>query len=309
MDIAKYIGQFLLKNHFCYIHGLGNMELRKKPANFDGSTLHAPAYEVVVTPGGSIDDNLANFIATNEFISISKASNALRDFSTYARAELNEGNDVIIPNIGKYHEDNGKITFITDANLQYTPQGIPALKTSRRIEEERQAVKNTAPGDMPSYKGPVSTPSKYSFLENVNWMKVGIAAVAAIILLAGAIAGYFYIRHRNSHLNADTPVIRTVPVQYTDTVMKQPDSAAMAAAALNAQHTYLFIIEDFKTLKKAASKVMLLRSYGHNDVQAVTRDSSIYYVVLPVKCNAADTIKIMDTLSRYYGYPGVSIYQ
>ena len=68
MDIAKYIGQYLLKNSFCYIHGLGNLEISKKPAFYDGKSLQAPTYEIVLSSGGSIDDNFANFIATNEQI-------------------------------------------------------------------------------------------------------------------------------------------------------------------------------------------------------------------------------------------------
>lgn len=78
MDVAKYIGTFLLKNQFCYIHGLGNLELRRKPASFDGEALQGPQYTVVLTSGGSIDDNLAAFIANGEQTSISKAASTLR---------------------------------------------------------------------------------------------------------------------------------------------------------------------------------------------------------------------------------------
>src|ERR1700742_1700349 len=118
MDIAKYIGLFLLKNHFCYVHGLGNMELRKRTASYDGTALQAPSYEVVVTPGGSIDDNLANFIAVNEQISISKAANALRDFSIQARKDMAAGKEVPIPDMGKFVEQNGKVKFVTDDNFR-----------------------------------------------------------------------------------------------------------------------------------------------------------------------------------------------
>ena len=111
MDIAKYIGLFLLKNHFCYVHGLGNLELHKKSATHDGKSLQSPSYDVVVTPGGSIDDNLANFIAVNEQISISKAANALRDYSIQARKDMTAGKEVLLPNIGKFVEVNGKVQF------------------------------------------------------------------------------------------------------------------------------------------------------------------------------------------------------
>src|SRR4051794_6193053 len=100
MDIARYIGLFLLKNQFCYVHGLGNMELKKVPATNDGKSLQAASYEIVVTPGGSIDDNLANFIATNEQISISKAANTLREYSIQARKDMSEGKEVPIPGLG-----------------------------------------------------------------------------------------------------------------------------------------------------------------------------------------------------------------
>src|ERR1700744_6690000 len=97
MDLAKYIGVFLMKNRFCYIHGLGNLEVKKKPANYDGKMLQAAPYEVIITPAGSIDDTLANFIATNEQISISKAANELRDFSTKAKADLEAGKELSRP--------------------------------------------------------------------------------------------------------------------------------------------------------------------------------------------------------------------
>ena len=132
MDIAKYIGLFLLKNHYCYIHGLGNMELVKRPATHDGKALQPPSYEVQVTPGGSIDDNLANFIATNEQISISKAANTLREYSIQARKDMAEGKEVPIPHIGHFIEGGGRVKFVTDANFRYTPAGIPTIKNSKK---------------------------------------------------------------------------------------------------------------------------------------------------------------------------------
>lgn len=135
MDVAKYIGLFLLKNNFVYIHGLGNLELRKRPGSYDGDNLQAPSYEVVMTPMGSIDDNLANFIATNEQISISKASNSLREFSQQSRADLQAGKPVIIPSIGSFVEDRGKITFIIDPTFQYAPPSLPSMRVARRQDD------------------------------------------------------------------------------------------------------------------------------------------------------------------------------
>src|ERR1043165_5876789 len=182
MDVAKYIGLYLLKNHFCYIHGLGNLELRKKPAVHDGQHLQAPQYEVQLTPTGSIDDSLANFMATHEQTSISKAANALRDFSIQARADLQAGKEVPIPSLGKFVEDNGIIRFVTDPHLQYTPPSIPALRTAKRVDEA------------PSFKATDPAEDSYSSSGSFNWGKV---ALWVLILGAAAAIIYFGIRYVN----------------------------------------------------------------------------------------------------------------
>src|SRR5437868_742607 len=124
MDIAKYIGLFLMKNNFCYLHGLGNLELKKKPASYEGDALHAPECDVILTSGGSIDDSLANYIATREQTSISKASNALREFSIATRAELAAGKEVEIPAVGKFTEQNGVVQFIANPHLKHIPPPV-----------------------------------------------------------------------------------------------------------------------------------------------------------------------------------------
>ncbi|NDC42506.1 MAG: hypothetical protein EBZ77_13325, partial [Chitinophagia bacterium] len=179
MDIAKYIGQFLLKNNYCYIHGLGNLELVKKPAVHDGKTLLPPSYEVVVTSGGSIDDSFANFIATNEQISISKAANALRDFSMQARTDLAAGRDVEVEGLGKFIEERSKIRFITDPGFRFAPVGIPALKNSRQIEEQKVSAKRPVPATEPAAPKPKAAKG------TVNWTNIIVIAILLLLLAGG----------------------------------------------------------------------------------------------------------------------------
>ena len=65
MDVAKYIGLFLLKNGQCYVHGLGTMQLVRKPASYDGQALQPSSYEILMAPCGNVDEALSNFIANN----------------------------------------------------------------------------------------------------------------------------------------------------------------------------------------------------------------------------------------------------
>ena len=275
MDIAKYIGQFILKNNFCYIHGLGNLELVKRPAIHDGKALMPPSYEVVVTAGGSIDDSFANFIATNEQISISKAANALRDFSMQARKDMQAGKEVPIQGIGKFTEENGKVIFHTDANFKFAPAGMPVLKNSKQLEDQK-----IIPIRKPSYPPPASANS-------VNWTMVIIVAVLVILLGAGGY-GYYYYR--------STQAAPQLPPPPPDTVVD--------TVTINA---YKMVIGDYAAKDKAEKRLRQLKING-NHVELVTKDSMNYFVVATVNCRIIDTLHAKDSLQKLFGYKNVAIY-
>jgi hypothetical protein len=317
MDVAKYIGLFLLKNHFCYIHGLGNLELRKRPGSYDGTALQAPSYEIIVTPTGSIDDNLANFIATNEQISISKASNALRDFSTQARTDLQNGKEVEIPNLGKFVEDNGKVFFVTHPNFQFAPPPIPSLRSGKRTESERPDASHLPPQQSPQvgtrkatqqpqpvYQTPVQPEDEAG--SSINWWRVILVLIILMAMLAG---GYFGYRYYKGHNNQQPQSSFLYPTDKTangvDTVQPKKDTVLPAADSVQ---SYDIIIDSYSSKKKADKRADAMKNYGHSDVQVV-QDSTDYLVVLPVKCKPEDTTKIMDSLSRNYNPAGVSIFR
>jgi len=300
MDIAKYIGLFLLKNHFCYVHGLGNMELNKRPAMYDGTSLQAPSYEVVVTPGGSIDDNLANFIATNEQISISKAANELREFSIQTRKDIADGKEVQIPGIGKFVEEGGRVMFITDANFKYTPAGIPIIRNSKQLEEQ-----NAKPAHKPSYPAPHKA-------DSINWSMVILVIVLLIILGGGAYGIYYYTTHNNEATQPVTAVKDTVvPMQVpvTDTMQLKKDTVAVSAPLpvdtlqVNA---YKWVIGTYRSKDKADKRMKNLNLAG---VEVAEKDSADYLVLVTVNSRIADTLHVKDSLKRYFGYNNVLLYK
>lgn len=304
MDIAKYIGLFLLKNHFCYIHGLGNMELNKKPAIHDGKALQSPSYEIVVTPGGSIDDNLANFIATNEQISISKAANALRDYSIRARKDMAEGKDVVIPNMGKFVEENGKVKFITDENFRFTPAGIPTIRNSKQLEEQ-----NSKPAHKPSYPPPQKANS-------VNWSMVILAAVLLIILAGGAYGIYYYTVGSSQPKTAPAPPVvkdTVVPVAApppVDTTHVKDSLAATLTMPVDSSTvgSFKMVIGNYKTRERADKRAANLKLNGtHADV--IQRDSVNNLVLVTVNCKVYDTARFKDSLVRMFGFKDVVIYK
>lgn len=304
MDIANYIGLFLLKNHFCYVHGLGNIELKKRSATFDGKAVQSPSYDVIVTQGGSIDDNLANFIATNEQISISKAANELRDYSIQARKDMASGKEVPIPNIGKFKEEDGKVTFFTDANFQFTPAGIPTIRNSKQLEEQ-----NAKTAHKPAYPAPHKA-------DSINWSMVILVAVLLIVVGGGAYGIYYYTSHKSASAITeakDTMVqAQQMPVPVPDTAHVRNDSAAMAAAQVPTATdsmqiiSYKMIIGSYPTAERAEHRMRNLKING-NHVEIARKDSVGYLIITVINCRAADTLHVEDSLQALFGYKPVTV--
>lgn len=216
MEVAKYIGLFLLKNNSCYIHGLGNIELRRKPATFDGRNLLSAIYDIVVVPANTVDDALSNFIATNEQISISKASNALKEFTEAAKADLAVGKEVQIPSLGSFAQVNEKLHFVTTSLLQHQYTGIPAEKTTatRRPDEKRPIPQAAYPhqtsGQDYTFTPPVQHESlSYPQHEEEEEKKRGIVwwrLILFILILAALIGGIGFAVRNMLRTGANTPV-------------------------------------------------------------------------------------------------------
>jgi len=303
MDIGKYIGLFLLKNQFCYIHGLGNLELLKRPAQYSGKELQPAQYEIVVTAGGSIDDNLANFIATNEQISISKAANALRDFSLQARMDMAAGKDVVIVNLGRFVEEGGKVKFKTDDNFRYTPAGIPTIKNSRQLDEQNARIPQ---------KTAYPAPSK---ADSLNWSMVILATVLILVVGGGIYGIYHYTRKDKETRETVAPaIIDTVaqapkPVAPDTTQLHNDTTAAVspAPAADSLQfYPYKMVIGNYTTMARAEKRQANLKLNG-TKVDIMPKDSTNFLVIATISCKTKDTTHIKDSLGRMFGFKGVSI--
>ena len=305
MDVAKYIGLFLLKNSFVYIHGLGNLELRKKPAAYNGEVLQAPSYEIIVTSMGSIDDNLANFIATNEQISISKASNALREFSSNAREVIHGGKEVPIPGLGKFAEERGKTIFITDPGFSYSPPAIASMRVAKRQDDTPYTTNADIPAVKPRYIDPETEVEETS----ISWVKIS-AWVVGLIVLSAAI--YFGIQYMiGSDATNEAPLIETTADSSTQE-QNQPgmmDSTQTLTTEASDLLTFDVVLNRYTDLSKAKRRVDKLTSYGNNVQLVSEEDSSVFYVVLPfANISPADTSNLMDSLTRVFNPTyGVSI--
>lgn len=309
MDVAKYIGTFLLKNQFCYIHGLGNLELRRKPASFDGDALQGPQYTVALTSGGSIDDNLAAFIANGEQTSISKAANALRDFATDSRARLQAGEDVPLPGVGRFTRQGGSIGFVTDESLSYRPPSVPVLKNAKRLEEE-PTFKTVTTGPAATIAPSASAGGVDHARPSVAWGKIILVSLLVIAVIAAVIFGLRYLNAPDGSTELAPPrtevAVPPAPALSTpNTAVQAPvDTTTNAAPTTPAETSgaYRVALNTYPTRAQAERRVRFLSSTAlGNTAQVVSIDSSTFQVVIPYTSPVADSSRVLDSLRRTYG--------
>jgi hypothetical protein len=300
MDVAKYIGLFLLKNKYCCLQGLGNLEIKKTPSTHTGTELTGAVYTAHLNPIGSIDDAFPNFIANNEQVSIAKASNEISEFIRTTKAKLAEGGSVQIPSIGAYVMHHNRMTFELDPAFS-----MPDKSIIFPVAPAPKAEEIPAGGEKPyeSY----TNYNNYNKQRSVNWNIIAFWGV--VIIIGGSILGWSI----NYFMKQQQPEVKVEQVQpdVVEVPMEQPiaDSAALAATApVSASDTpeFRFIIKEFKTLALAQKKEKQLVSYGYA-VSVVNKDSSTFYVVHSMKIPVADTTRIKDSLSKLLNPAGVTI--
>ncbi len=327
MDIAKYIGIYLLKNEYCYLPGIGSLQVIKRSAHFNKETLQteAPGYEVVFVKGvGSIDDAFANFVANNERVSIAHASNHIKDYSANAKQLLLNGSEIAIPGIGKLKSGDGEGNFYfeTEPGLQIQGKSIPFFKNSTNLNQKQEASTLSNIIEQTSFKEPKADEEIVMQQPQVNWGKVIITT--AIILIILALSIFLILRSmKNNDNNAQVEQV-VVPIeeptetiqpidsnevadslQTQDTAMAQPQPVVQAAS--NGQSIRI-AINTYNTQERANARMAKLQSFDYSNVSVVQKDTATFYVVLTVQPEAgADVTHIVDSIGRMLSAPNKAI--
>lgn len=305
MDIAKYIGLFLVKYQYCNLPNLGDFAVTKKAASYSDGQVKAPEYEVKFSfSGGLIDDAFPNFIATNERTSIANAANAVKDFCTQTKLTLAEGGTVLIPGFGKFVQTNGKNDFIPDQNIHVETPGIPIFKINTAAT--RSSVEGETIAELHE-KMQLREPSLQDDIvikpPKVNWSKVIILLLIVGVVLALVGGAIWYMNNNKEESGAAAPVTNeaqpaTAPAAHTP----NPDTAAQAPAASGTPGSYTFAILTFKDKESAERKEKQLKGFGHDVALKPVSDSNIILTLTLPSVN--DTLATKDSLRRFFNPRG-----
>lgn len=304
MEIAKYIGLFLQKNNYCCLQGLGNLEIKKIPAQHNGTELIPASYETKLNPIGSLDDAFPNFVATNEQVSIAKASNEISEFVRVAKTQLANGLAVEIPAVGKYIMVNNQLQFSLDPNFTTAQKNIVFP-----IAEQPKSTIQAANKENKPYESYTNFDSNNTGGQ-INWGMIGFWASILLIGSGILIWGIYYYtqqEHKTEHVASSDPKQNSTNQVLidnnttTDSTKQQPTQVITNdSVELN------FVLQTYKSMASAQKREKKLNSYGYN-VHVTMQDSSHYLVVKSIKTVYADTTKMKDSLSRTLNPAGVSI--
>ncbi len=313
MDIAKYIGLFLVKNDYCFLPGIGNWEIKRKPAqiNSQSENIESPTHILTFSQGlGAIDDQFANFIATNERVSIARVANAIREFSADSKKALSEGEDVLIPGVGTLSGRNNVYNFVQDPSFRAEGRTIPLFKNA--VREEAVKEKSIAEIYEETYlKEPKSSDEIELQKPQVNWGKILLLAFLGVLILGGI--GYFI--WQSTQFSTNTTIEDNTNVNTPDALIEDsltppsiaPEDTSTSAPAPNTSTTTSstittgakIIINDYTAQEKAEKRLKQLQSYGHQ-VELVQKDST-FYIVFPVAAGVVDQQQYTDSLKRLFG--------
>jgi len=313
MDIGKYVGLFLLKNEFCYLPGFGSLQVIKRATVFNKETqkTEAQGYEVsFVRGGGAIDDTFANFIANNERVSIAHAANHLKDYCTFIKMEFNEGNDVLIPGIGKFicNPEKDEILFVTDADLIIQGRQIPYFKVSNEVVEKKKEDSLSSIIQKTTFSEPKSSDEIVIKPAQVNWGKVALVC-GAVVLIIGIVV--FIIMQMSKSNDADiTPPV----VQETQTIIEdkidQPTQNIVPATISDTNQSpqvntatnngIKIIVNSYTTKERAEARMKRLVSYSYSNLETVEHgtDSLKYHVVININEPVQDIDRTVDSVKK-----------
>ncbi len=311
MDINKYIGKFLLKNKYCSLPGLGVFDLKKEgaQANASSETISAPVYKITFTPVGSIDDTFASFIATAENVSISNASNNIKEYCKNVKEELSKSGKYDIEFLGRFSLSNNKLIFHQSDDLDMGVEPAPLAPLVEKLKAPE------TPANKPDYSYPPARTQR-----DIPIVKIAVPIVLVVLLAVGAYFGYDYYQKNKDVTPVEATIPEPAPVQVdtlattivpdslhradstnaaTDTAMQSASNSA-AQTTPQAASFYKVAILSFENEAGANGKATKLKKYG-NDASVVSNNGRFFVVI---NASSNDTTKLVDSLRRFFNPRG-----
>ncbi len=291
MKMEQLIVQYLYSSKKVTLQDIGIFTISTDiniPVDSEKDTiLPENAIEFIYDPKAKVDEGLIQYIVENTRKIRPLATSDLESFIILNKQFLNIGKPLVIEGLGTLQKTQiGTYSFTQAITSHVMLKEPPKVVTEKIIE-----------------KISFATPQKEN---NVNTSKFAIFGILGLVLLAalGFAAYYFITKKENNEKNENN-----IAIEKTDTSsnnssnkIKPSDTAIITkpiAQAIVDTNSFYVVIKEYQELAVAQKRLNTLRGYGNNLILS-TKDSITYKMRMPFKLPLSDTLRIKDSLSKFF---------
>jgi hypothetical protein len=245
------------------------------------------AIEFIYDAKAGVDEGLIQYIVENTRKIRPLATSDLESFIILNKQFLNIGKPLIIEGLGTLQKTQAGIYTFTQANTSHV-----MLKEPPKVVTEKTIEKIS-----------FATPQKEN---NVNTSKFALFGILGLVLLAAlGFAAYYFITKKENNEKNDS----NIAIEKNDTSsnispnkIKPSDTAIITkpiAKAIVDTNSFYVVIKEYPELAVAQKRLNTLRGYGNNLILS-TKDSITYKMKMPFKLPLSDTLRIKDSLSKFF---------
>ncbi len=246
----------------------------------------------IYNPKATEDDELVDFIVLHTKKIKPLASSDLDSFLSLGRQFLNIGKPFNLPGIGTLEKLNSGELAFTGGQLM-APRMEP-----HRVKIEDEGAEEHEENMFNDYQ---------KERKNAGAQKTLLIIISLLILglIVWAVIHYGFNENNNNNSNTVVTTDKITPVDDSARIKDsikiyslQPDSAKIDKSRTDS-FTFKVVVNEFTNKDLALKRFNSLKSYNRKVIMYTT-DSVTYKIAEPFMRPLSDTIKVLDSLNRYY---------
>ena len=288
MKTEQLIVQYLYSNKKVTLQDIGVFNITSEiiiPEDSDKDiVLPANTIQFVYDPKAPVDDGLVAFIMESTRKIKPLAYSDLESFIILNKQFLNIGKPLVFEGMGTLQKtQGGDYAFTQAATSHVTTEELPKIIT----EKLKEKISFATPQKEKNGAGN----------KNVLWL------LFAVIIVLGTVAAIFFFNKNKADektlASTENAVTDTLPVVKKDTVLRQNVSVPPVTNALKDSNTFFVVIKEYTDFATAEKSLKRYLSFG-NKVELTTKDSVIYKLRVPFTKPLNDTVRVKDSLSKFF---------
>jgi hypothetical protein len=288
MKTEQLIVQYLYSNKKVTLQDMGVFSITSDihiPEDSDKDiVLPADSIQFVYDPKAPVDDGLVAYIMESTRKIKPLAYSDLESFIILNKQFLNIGKPLVFEGLGTLQKTQiGHYAFTQAATSHVINEEMPKLITEKLKE-----------------KVTFATPQKE---KSTGSSKTALGIVIGLLTVGVILAAVYFINKKDTGVtnNVVSNIVDTLPTKKTidTTTAVSVKPVVTVPQNINDSNSFYVVIKEFSDLALAEKSFKKLTSYG-NKLVLSTKDSVTYKMRMPFVKPLADTLRVKDSLSKFF---------